>query len=110
MVTRRRVWSGLVAAWGGASCGLWTSITGAAPLAEDEGRILVGDLEHVDFRHFSCLPCTRRHGAVRGGRRGGWAAPWPRTCGADEALGRGAKKWATLTLACSKVSTGFKGM
>ena len=56
-----------------ASCGLGRSITGAAALAEDEGRILVGDLEHVDFRHFSCLPCTRRHGAVRGGSTRGEA-------------------------------------
>ena len=56
-----------------ASCGLGRSITGAAALAEDEGRILVGDLEHVDFRHFSCLPCTRRHGAVRAGSTRGEA-------------------------------------
>ena len=59
MVTRRR---GVVCT----NCGLGSGITGAAALAKDEGRILVGDLEHVDFGHFSCLPCTRRHGAVRG--------------------------------------------
>ena len=45
------------------------SITGAAALAEDEGRILVGDLKHVDFRHFSWLVCNTEAGRVSGTSR-----------------------------------------